>query len=175
MALMTFGVKAAPAPGLGEGECRVAAPVTVVGVGDIAIMPKALVDCVTAATIAVWLRETVAVKAQAMLGAKLTAIRLLGSYNCRSVNNVNGASLSEHADGRAVDIGAFRVGERWITVGAADTPMADLTFLEAIRSSACGPFTTVLGPGADAEHQNHFHLDLKARSTAGPSHGLICQ
>jgi hypothetical protein len=175
MALMTFGVKAAAAPGLGEGECRVAAPVMVAAVGDIAVMPKALVDCVTAATIAVWLRETVAVKAQAMLGSKLTAIRLLGSYNCRSVDSVPGADLSEHAHGRAIDIGAFRIGEHWITVGANETPMADQAFLDAVRSSACGPFTTVLGPGADSQHQDHFHLDVKARSTAGPSHGLICQ
>jgi hypothetical protein len=175
LALMAFGVKAEAAPGLGEGECRVTAPVTIASAGDIALMPKALLDCVTAATVAVWLRDTVAPKAEATLGAKLTAIRVLGSYTCRTTNNVEGASLSEHAHGRAIDIGAFKVGDRWITVGAANPSEAEQRFLLGVRASACGPFTTVLGPGSDAEHQDHFHLDLKPRQTSGPSHGLFCQ
>jgi hypothetical protein len=175
LALAAFGVKAEAAPGLGEGECRVVAPVTIAAVGNIAVMPKALLDCVTAATVAVWLRETVAPKAEALLGAKLTAIRVLGAYICRPVNNVSTANLSEHASGRAIDIGGFKVGDRWITIGSANPAEADQRFLLSVRSSACGPFTTVLGPGSDAEHQDHFHLDVKARQTAGPSHGLFCQ
>jgi hypothetical protein len=175
VALAAFGVKATAAPGLGEGECRVAAPVTLTHAGDIALMPKALVDCATAATIAAWLTDTVAPKAEAMLGAKLTAIKTFDAYNCRTTNNVKGADLSEHARGRAVDIAAFKVGERWITVGAKDLAETDQAFLDAVRASACGPFTTVLGPGTDPQHYNHFHLDLASRQTAGPSHGLYCR
>jgi hypothetical protein len=174
IALAAFGLKATAAPGLGEGECRVAAPVTITNVGEIALSPKALVDCATAATVAVWLRDTVAPKAEAIVGAKLTAIRVLDTYNCRTANNVKGANLSEHARGRAIDIGAFKVGDRWITVGGKDLAEADQKFLDAIRTSACGPFTTVLGPGSDAAHHDHFHLDLASRQTAGPSRGLYC-
>jgi hypothetical protein len=175
MALAVFGLKAEAASGLGDGECRVTAPVRIAGVGDIEMTPKALVDCVTAATIAVWLRDTVAPRAQAMLDGKLTAVRVVGSYTCRATNNVAGANLSEHARGRALDIGAFKVGQRWITVGSPDLPEADQDFLNAVRASACGPFTTVLGPGSDPEHHDHLHIDVKPRQTAGPTRGLFCQ
>ena len=31
--------------------------------------------------------------------------------------------------------------------------------LKGLRGSACGYFTTVLGPGANAAHETHFHFD----------------
>ena len=41
-------------------------------------------------------------------------------------------------------------------------------FLRAVRSEACGPFHTVLGPGSDAEHRDHIHLDLQRERSGGP-------
>ena len=35
--------------------------------------------------------------------------------------------------------------------------------MQAFRTAACGPFKTVLGPGSNADHANHFHLDLQKR------------
>jgi hypothetical protein len=32
-----------------------------------------------------------------------------------------------------------------------------------MRRSACARFTTVLGPGSDGYHENHFHVDLAQR------------
>ncbi len=43
------------------------------------------------------------------------------------------------------------------------TKTAEMTFLEEIHNGACGLFTTVLGPAANAAHRNHFHFDLKSR------------
>ncbi len=45
---------------------------------------------------------------------------------------------------------------------AAPLP-AEARFLRRIHAQACGPFRTVLGPGTDAAHRDHFHLDMKAR------------
>jgi hypothetical protein len=42
---------------------------------------------------------------------------------------------------------------------------------EKFRQSACARFSTVLGNGADAYHDNHVHLDLIERS----NHYRICQ
>ena len=36
----------------------------------------------------------------------------------------------------------------------------------ALRDSACARFATVLGPGADRNHEGHIHLDLIARTHA---------
>ena len=40
-----------------------------------------------------------------------------------------------------------------------DDPLA-----AAIRGAACLYFTTVLGPGSNAAHDDHLHLDVKARN-----------
>ncbi len=37
-------------------------------------------------------------------------------------------------------------------------------FLGAVRTKACGFFRTVLGPGSNAAHANHLHLDERERS-----------
>ncbi len=50
----------------------------------------------------------------------------------------------------------------------------DAKFLTEIRADACGPFRTVLGPGSDSYHSNHFHFDLAQRSKAGKRRGLYC-
>jgi hypothetical protein len=39
----------------------------------------------------------------------------------------------------------------------------DARFQRAVRKAACGPFTTVLGPGSDAYHDDHMHFDTKPR------------
>ena len=40
---------------------------------------------------------------------------------------------------------------------------ADKDWRDAIRSSACERFMTVLGPGSDGYHEEHVHLDLEPR------------
>ena len=101
-------------------------------------------------------------------GAGMNAgIRVAAAYACRGRNNDPTAQLSEHAFGRAIDISAFQLADgTWLPVtpyntGADAEPTED--FLAQIRADACGPFTTVLGPGV-ALHDDHFHLDLAPRS-----------
>ena len=43
----------------------------------------------------------------------------------------------------------------------------------AQRTAACGWFTTVLGPGADAFHADNMHLDLERHDASGKYR--ICQ
>ncbi len=59
---------------------------------------------------------------------------------------------------------APRVSQR-----SASSPV-EYGFLHRLHSSACGIFTTVLGPEANTAHQDHFHLDLKQRR-----HTAICE
>jgi hypothetical protein len=37
--------------------------------------------------------------------------------------------------------------------------------LHSIRSDACGYFSTVLGPGYDRAHRDHFHFDMMPRNS----------
>jgi hypothetical protein len=43
---------------------------------------------------------------------------------------------------------------------------AEARFLTAVHAAACGRFTTVLGPDANAYHRGHFHFDLGCHGRA---------
>ena len=84
------------------------------------------------------------------------------SYQCRSRNRVSGAQPSEHGKGNALDVGAITL-RNGATFSFYDRQVARAV-REQMRTAACHRFTTVLGPGADAFHNDHVHLDLKVRS-----------
>jgi hypothetical protein len=114
-------------------------------------------------------------EAREIFGGKVTGLRIAASYTCRSRNGVAGAKLSEHGKGNAIDLAAFNIsGHGWVTVAGSHYG-AEARFLREVRAAACNPFTTVLGPGSDSYHSDHFHLDLAKRRTAGPSKGLYCK
>ncbi len=122
----------------------------------IAIEPPATLNCGMAESVVSWLRDEAA-PSVAKLGTKLTAIENYDSYECRPRNRVPGAKLSEHGHGDALDVRAFHLadGRRLeLTDVTVDKPLR-----EALRDSACRRFDTVLGPGADAHHNGHIHLD----------------
>jgi hypothetical protein len=176
--LSALGVSAQPLPAIATGACGMPDPVKVTAVADgkVTIDGNATVDCAVAEKLGRFVTETVEPKADEVLHGRVTALRILDSYTCRNRDGLADAKLSEHAHGNAIDIGAFQIdGKRWITVGDSGNGVEENTFLVAVRQAACGPFTTVLGPGADSYHAGHFHLDLIQRRTAGPSHGLYCR
>ena len=164
------------APVVGEDACGIATPLMVdeIGVDEfaVALAPAALVDCAVAGAFTQWLEEDVQPAARSILGQWVVGVRVASSYACRGRNGDPNAPLSEHAFGRAIDISAFQLADgTWVNVRsfAVDTaPEAE--FLDAIRTGACGPFTTVLGPGV-ALHDDHLHLDLATHSANG---GLYC-
>src|SRR5262249_6788167 len=76
-----------------------------------------------------------------------------------------GARMSEHGFGNAIDISSFTLADgRRITVKQGWRGDDDeRAFLREIRKDACAEFMTVLGPGSDSHHGDHFHLDLANR------------
>ena len=173
-----LGVEATAEDSFNEGACGIRAPVSVAGLdgGAVAFTTDALLDCSLAEALATWMAETVQPIAARTLGARVTGLRIAASYACRNRDSLADAKLSEHARGNAIDISAFKLeGIGWIEVeGGWTGGGARAAFLRDVRQSACGPFTTVLGPGSDVYHSNHFHLDRAKRRTAGPSRGLYC-
>ena len=177
--LARLGVAATALAPVHEGACGIPAPVSVSALEDgaVSLTAKALINCSLAETLAGWMDETVQPIAVQTLGHKVTGLRVAASYACRNRDSLADAKLSEHARGNAIDISAFKVaGIGWIDVKTGWTGGGDkAAFLRKVRASACGPFTTVLGPGSDSYHADHFHLDRAKRRTAGPSHGLYCK
>ena len=168
VSLAMLGVTAIPLEAIDQGACGMSAPVEVAALdgGAIDVRGKAVVNCTMAETFASWIEETVGPMAEKMLDGAVTSVRVVAGYDCRSRNGIAGAQLSEHGKGNAIDIAAFEIeGRGWVTVGAAHGE--DQAFLEEVRASACGPFKTVLGPGSDAYHSDHLHLDLAQRRNGG--------
>lgn len=166
--------RAAPAAPASEG-CQVADPVVVEalavrladGPGQVRLIPPPTVSCELAGTLSGWLDTSLQPLARGAFGRELTALQVGGGHECRRRNRQGQTPLSEHASGRALDIFAFHLGEekRGGIVVSVEKPggLVQTRFLEAARHSACGAFMTALGPGSDAAHANHLHVDIQQR------------
>ncbi|RUV89413.1 extensin family protein, partial [Mesorhizobium sp. M5C.F.Ca.IN.020.14.1.1] len=122
-------------------------------------------NCQMAEAAARFAANTIQPAAKAELDANLKSVGQASAYVCRPHHG--GGKLSEHAFGNALDIASFTLSNgRRIDVGPVP-PEKDAKFLNAVRKAACGPFKTVLGPGSDTDHSQHFHLDLAPRRNGG--------
>ncbi|BCJ91431.1 hypothetical protein IZ6_21660 [Terrihabitans soli] len=140
------------------------------GNGDVTVQPGARIGCPMHVALNKWIREVVQPAAMASYGQPVTGIKNIASYGCRTRNNKRGAPLSEHSFGNALDIKAFYLADgREIDVRShwSRGSSQDRNFLRAAHGGACGTFKTVLGPGSDGYHEDHFHLDLARHDAAG--------
>lgn len=166
--LRDLGADFTPAEPVSDAEnrdCGIARPINLSRVlPGVALRPAAEMRCPTALALARWTRDFVQPAAQRLEGREgLAAIAHGSAYVCRSRSS--GARLSEHALGNALDIMGFVFGDgSTIPVEPRErTGTMEESFQRAVRHAACMEFTTVLGPGTDAAHADHLHLDIKAR------------
>lgn len=159
------------APILGRiPECGIDDPVAVHQVSGITLSTPAKMDCTTAQTLNEWTENSVL----PTFGRYRDGVRefhVVGHYSCRTRNNRPGAKVSEHGKGHAIDIAGFRMKD-----GTTITLIDDWDrgkpgrILRTLHKDACGPFGTVLGPEANAAHEDHFHFD-----TARYRNGSYCR
>ncbi|WP_375464418.1 extensin family protein [uncultured Methylobacterium sp.] len=163
--LKRLGVAFEVLPPIVNGQCGAPLPLKLTGLGDGVGLPQsATLTCRAAEGLARWATEVQAA-AERDLKQPLKGIELSTSYECRGQNHDAEAKLSEHAFANGIDVMGFTfTGRAPIPVGPMPDGSMEGRFLDAVRSQACGFFRTVLGPGANAEHGNHFHLDERERS-----------
>jgi hypothetical protein len=158
--------------------CGMAAPLQMDAVlqGDgtkVVLSPPATLRASLASAFADWIRDDLA-PAIAATGDRLIRIEGIGGYECRGRDRIAGAKLSEHAFGNALDLEAFVTerGKHLAIAGPRNSVSDDVqSFLALMKKTACPRFMTVLGPGSDAYHAQHLHIDLEERR-----HGThICQ
>ncbi len=150
---------------IGAGECGATDAVLVASVilpdqSKVAVNPPATLRCPIATEIANWVRDDVA-PSMKKFGPPLRALDNFDSYSCRGRNNVRAALLSEHGKADAIDVRDFGLADGR-EFGLTDIHV-DKDWRDAIRTSACARFSTVLGPGSDGYHEEHIHLDLAER------------
>jgi hypothetical protein len=126
----------------------------------IAVVPPAVIRCTLAEAIVRWVREDVAPAARS-LDAALKSIDNYASYDCRGRNRIAGAQLSEHGKANALDIRSLKLANGAVLL--LTDPHVSKDFRQALRTSSCARFMTVLGPGSDGYHENHVHVDLAER------------
>jgi hypothetical protein len=163
--------EAAAAPPASAEGCEIDAPVrlssiTVEG-GAVSLPDRPLVACEFAAALADYVRLIVAPLGQAMLHAKVAEIETGPGYACRTQDRIAGAKISAHAKGLAVDFVAITLADKRRILVERQTGADEASYFRAIRTAACGWFTTVLGPGADAFHANNMHLDIEQHGSSG--------
>ena len=144
-------------------DCGIANPITVTEIAPgLALEPPPVLRCDTALAAAHWAQD-VAIPLSRKLGrGDLTVIDQGTATLCR--RRADG-EMSEHAWGNAIDVMGFRFagGEPIPVEPRAGDGTLDEAFQRAVRAGACLDFTTVLGPGSDAEHADHLHLDIRDR------------
>ena len=167
-ALEALGARFEPAPPITEArdrDCGIARPLLVTEiVPGIAMRPDALMRCETARELAQWTQTHVVPAAERLGRGAVTAIEHGSTYVCRRRNNAATGKLSEHSFGNAVDVMGFRFAEGDPLRIEPREGSAAGRFQATVRRGSCEHFTTVLGPGSNAAHANHLHLDIKARS-----------
>jgi hypothetical protein len=155
-----------------DAGCSVPNPIAVSALSpSMKIGPEAVMNCALADQLAHFIKETASPLAERNFGSPIASIRQASAYVCRDRHGTS--KISEHAFGNAVDIAAFELKDG-TTIEVKDYGDSDpkrTDFLNAVRTAACGPFRTVLGPGADADHSLHFHFDLEPRK----SKSAFCQ
>ncbi|RWE17050.1 MAG: extensin family protein [Mesorhizobium sp.] len=146
--------------------CSIPYPIVLKTLGkSIGIGSGTELNCRMAEAVARFAADVVRPAVREEFGADLKSINQASAFVCRPRHG--GGKLSEHAFGNALDIASFTLSDgKKIEVGPAP-PEKDGKFLNMIRKAACGPFKTVLGPGSDADHALHFHLDLEPRRHGG--------
>jgi len=123
--------------------------------------PEALpMTCDLAARLHMWERHIVMPAAEKYLGSPVVGIEAFGSFSCRRVAGYD--RLSEHAFAKAADIAAFRLadGRRISVLDDFRSKGAKGDFLREVHDRACDLFDVTLGPDYNADHANHFHLDV---------------
>jgi hypothetical protein len=155
----------------GPGVCGMDHPfkVSAFNNGAVGLKSKVTLACPIIPRIDTWLDEIVRPAAEMYFGVPLADIKA-GSYSCRPRNNQRGAKLSEHSFGNALDVMGFVLADgREISVvkGWRGGNAVEQEFLREAFVGACRYFTTVLGPGSDAFHYDHFHIDLARHDPRG--------
>lgn len=146
------------------GACRIAHPVELSGLsGGIRMQPAATLTCQMALAFASWTKNELAPSARMRYLSGIETIRQGSSYSCRRISGTSVAS--EHAKGNALDIMSISLNNgREIDVRRPGFfAFRQKGLLNKVRAEGCDYFTTVLGPGYDADHKDHFHFDIKDR------------
>ncbi|MGI9483759.1 MAG: extensin family protein [Hyphomicrobiales bacterium] len=159
-----------PAAVVDEQEgCGIPFPVKISAVrngnAEIKLPGAPVLTCEFALRFSDWATNAAAPIIAGKSGAALSAIATGPGYQCRRRNRSKTGKVSEHTRGNAIDISEFVLsdGKRIGIAKRANGNRQEMRLLTTLGLTACGYFSTVLGPGSNAAHDTHFHFDHQKR------------
>jgi hypothetical protein len=166
-------------PPIAEGQCVERSPVlmTALNIGgrQVELASPITTNCALATRFVDWASDIDAYS-RAMHDKPLAVLETGSSFVCRNRYSAADGFVSEHGFANAIDLSGFTLeGGEAISVKddweAENAPAGK--FLRQAHGAACGKFTTVLGPEANAEHEDHLHFDLGCHG--GTCTAQICE
>jgi hypothetical protein len=167
-------------PVAANAACEIEAPVRLKSVrghsradAPLRLTEEPVLSCRFAERLAGWLGDLAVPLIVGRLSTEVKAVRTGPGYDCRNRNRAAGGKLSAHAVGQAVDISGFELANGKALRIKPDGDDGMRAAVDALRTAACGWFTTVLGPGSDAAHTDHMHVDIMVHGSS--DRYRICQ
>jgi hypothetical protein len=155
-----------------EKGCIVERPIIINSLsGGVALTREMTARCEVVIAMDDWVNNIIRPSAKLYLNQDIKSLNTSTSYHCRTRNNKLGGKISEHGFANGVDITGFEFEDDTVINVSSDADSMDNKALQiakfhaAARAGACAYFTTVLGPGTNVTHQDHFHLDLAYRKS----------
>lgn len=155
-----------------EKGCIVERPIIINNLSDgIALSQEMTLRCEVVIAMDDWIKTIVRPSAKLYLDQDIKSLKTSTSYHCRTRNNKPGGKISEHGFANGADITGFELADHTVINVSSnadnlnDKAILNAQFHAAVRAGACAYFSTVLGPGANITHQDHFHFDLAYRKS----------
>lgn len=148
--------------------CGIDYPIELSGLSSgVAIRPAVKLNCQITLAFAKWVKFELVPSSRFRYLSGVERITPMGGYSCRKMNSRASNPWSEHARGNAIDIGTITLknGKEIDVRQKSFFAFREKGLLKAVRSDSCKYFSTVLGPGSDPNHWNHFHFDLRTRKS----------
>ncbi len=172
-------VEAELLPSIAEGDCGERTPWSVTGVQVgarlLPLSAPATLSCEMATSLPQW-AEMVDGYLQAQQNTELAELTVGTSFLCRDTVGGDSERVSEHGFANALDVVGFKLSDGKDIVVEADWPKGEAPegrFLRFAHDAACSLFATTLGPEANEEHHDHFHLDMGCHG--GSCAARLCQ
>lgn len=151
------------APIRNGNTCYIDNPVKVSSIGNIQMKPAATLTCRMALTFAKWTNKELSPTARWKYFTGVKAIKQGSSYSCRRI--AGSRTPSAHSTGNALDVMAIELNNGK-TIDVKKQGLFSFRakgLLNNVRADGCEYFSTVLGPGYNYDHRDHFHFDLMER------------
>ena len=147
-----------------SARCGIDWPVKVYSIGSVKMKPAATLSCQMAAAFASWTKKELVPAARWRYMSGVKTIHQGSSYSCRNIRGSRGTP-SQHSIGNALDVMRIELNNgKDIDVRKPGWfAFRQKAFLNTVRKDGCDYFNTVLGPGYNADHADHFHFDIMPR------------